>query len=530
MDARTFDRLARSLTEAGTRRGLLGLLATLPLLGGLLALFRDVDETDAKGRRKRRKKPHKHGKGNGRHRKGKRKCKPLARTTVCAGKCGKVKNNCKKTIDCGSCACTPPCDECFTCQEGPTTPGACVPDPDQQGEPCGSDGQVCQADGECRCSGDSCGACRTCERDGTCAGCTGCCDGGTCVEACGDCQVCDTGQCRGCPDCCDANGVCQEGDTNAACGSSGTCEVCTGQDECQGQSCICIPACGGKVCGPDGCGDDCGPGCAACETCLGDGTCSDPCGGSGCCAGSTCADGESNSACGRNGQACQVCSGTGVTCGGGGTPGVCGCTPITTCPAGVACGTIPDGCGGTVTCGTCGSGQGCLAGVCSPVRFAFVSSVRYTGNLGGLDGADAKCTALAAAAGLPGSYRAWLSDDTGSPATRFTQSPLPYVMVNDTVIANNWAGLTSGTLLRDFEVTETGAGVISAVWTNTNGNGTLTSGGSDCDNWTNGTFTPPSGPVGRCGDTFSTDVGWTLNPGSGIRCDAPESLFCFQQG
>jgi hypothetical protein len=103
-------------------------------------------------------------------------------------------------------------------------------------------------------------------------------------------------------------------------------------------------------------------------------------------------------------------------------------------------------------------------------------------------------------------------------------------MVNDTVIANNWAGLTSGTLLRDFEVTETGAGVISAVWTNTNGNGTLTSGGSDCDNWTNGTFTPPSGPDGRCGDTLSTDVGWTLDTGAGIRCDAPESLFCFQQG
>jgi hypothetical protein len=160
------------------------------------------------------------------------------------------------------------------------------------------------------------------------------------------------------------------------------------------------------------------------------------------------------------------------------------------------------------------------------VRFAFVSSVLYNGNLGGLNGADAKCQALASAAGLPGAYKAWLSDDTGSPSTRFTQSTVPYVLVNDTVIANNWAGLTSGSLLREFDVTETGAGVISAVWTNTNGNGTLSSGGFDCDNWTNGTF---SGPDGRAGDTFSTDVGWTLSFSAGITCGAPESLYCFQQ-
>ena len=31
------------------------------------------------------------------------------------------------------------------------------------------------------------------------------------------------------------------------------------------------------------------------------------------------------------------------TCGGGGRPNVCGCRPIKTCPAGMNCGTIPDG-------------------------------------------------------------------------------------------------------------------------------------------------------------------------------------------
>ncbi len=39
------------------------------------------------------------------------------------------------------------------------------------------------------------------------------------------------------------------------------------------------------------------------------------------------------------------------------------CTPMT-CPAGVACGTLGDGCGGTIDCGACPSGAVCQAGAC----------------------------------------------------------------------------------------------------------------------------------------------------------------------
>jgi hypothetical protein len=377
MDAGHIDALARALTERGIRRRLLSLLATLPLLGGLFALL-DRDEVDAKGRRKRRKKAHKHGKGRHKGKRKEQKCKPHAKTKTCSGTCGPVKNNCKKTVDCGSCDCPEPCDPCFLCQAGPNTPGACMVDPDMIGEPCGSDGQVCHDDGACACDDNSCGACRTCEEDGACQGCTGCCDGETCVSDCGDCQICDEGACVGCPDCCDDDGVCQDGESNAACGRSGVCDECTGQEECQDQQCVCIPDCDGKECGPDGCGDACGPGCAACETCLGDGTCSAPCGGSGCCAGETCEEGDRDTACGRNGQTCQVCSGPGVTCGGGGQDGVCGCTPLTTCSGGRNCGTISDGCGGMISCGactgfdTCGGGTpsqpnvcGCTAKTCA---------------------------------------------------------------------------------------------------------------------------------------------------------------------
>ena len=45
--------------------------------------------------------------------------------------------------------------------------------------------------------------------------------------------------------------------------------------------------------------------------------------------------------------------------------GVC-CTPTTTCPSGQTCGTAPDGCGGTLDCGSCDATQclTCSSGTC----------------------------------------------------------------------------------------------------------------------------------------------------------------------
>jgi hypothetical protein len=55
---------------------------------------------------------------------------------------------------------------------------------------------------------------------------------------------------------------------------------------------------------------------------------------------------------------CGSCT-TPQTCGGAGTPNVCGCTPLAACPVGDNCGTIPNGCGGTVNCGSCTTPQTC---------------------------------------------------------------------------------------------------------------------------------------------------------------------------
>ncbi len=48
-----------------------------------------------------------------------------------------------------------------------------------------------------------------------------------------------------------------------------------------------------------------------------------------------------------------TCTGTGQTCGGGGTEGICGCKPKTAATCAGACGNRPNGCGGTIYCGSC---------------------------------------------------------------------------------------------------------------------------------------------------------------------------------
>jgi hypothetical protein len=60
---------------------------------------------------------------------------------------------------------------------------------------------------------------------------------------------------------------------------------------------------------------------------------------------------------------CGTCTAP-QTCGGGapGKPNVCGCTPLAACPAGDNCGSILDGCGGSVVCGTCTAPETCGGG------------------------------------------------------------------------------------------------------------------------------------------------------------------------
>ena len=157
----------------------------------------------------------------------------------------------------------------------------------------------------------------------------------------------------------------------------------------------------------------------------------------------------------------------------------------------------------------------------------FVSSSTRAGSaLGGLSGADTICQGLANAAGLPGTFMAWLSTQTQSPSTRFVQVTVPYVLPDGTVIANNWDDLTDSAIDHPIDQTE-GADALSsasAVWTNTNANGGPTGLVNDpdghCGSWR-------SSGTGNTGLTSENNADWTRR--ASHPCSDTLRLYCFQQ-
>jgi hypothetical protein len=148
--------------------------------------------------------------------------------------------------------------------------------------------------------------------------------------------------------------------------------------------------------------------------------------------------------------------------------------------------------------------------------------------LGGLEGADAICNDRASEAGLPGTYMAWLSDTTSSPATRFpTKSTGPYMRTDNLPVAWDWAGLTSGVLTVPIDRDEAGALIASdrEVWTNTNTDGTPRSTDPSllCDNWT----VDLNGLSGGVGETNQLNDQWTSSHSD--PCNSTWRLYCFQQ-
>lgn len=131
----------------------------------------------------------------------------------------------------------------------------------------------------------------------------------------------------------------------------------------------------------------------------------------------------------------------------------------------------------------------------SAFKKVFVTSQTYNGNLGGVSGADSKCQARANAAGLDGTYRAWITGSNSdlSPTNRFERNDyldsLPYYLVNGERVANNWAGLSS-TLQHSINVDERGRGTGGGrVWTNTWRSGSRR-GNYHCIDWSSSNGSP----------------------------------------
>lgn len=145
-------------------------------------------------------------------------------------------------------------------------------------------------------------------------------------------------------------------------------------------------------------------------------------------------------------------------------------------------------------------------------KLVFISSERYSADLGGLEGADAKCQSLAVAAGRTGAFKAWLSTTSTPASKRLTHATNPYVLSTGTRVANNWSDLTSGALQHKVDQTESaelappnavGACNPLVFWTGTDEQGSQY--GGDCDGWTGtGADLPATLGVISSGGTWST--------------------------
>ena len=166
----------------------------------------------------------------------------------------------------------------------------------------------------------------------------------------------------------------------------------------------------------------------------------------------------------------------------------------------------------------CGAGARCV----------FVTQNTWDGNLGGLAGADQKCQAAANAAGLPGTYKAWLSSDSASAASRLAHSPGPYNLMNGTTIANNWTDLTDGTLAAPINLSENGVPPTTTgqplAWTNTRPDGTIfeINAPQVCNNWTTNAASD-----GLAGAHIDSGPPWT--EASPEPCVEKYHLYCIQQ-
>ncbi|MBW2529300.1 MAG: hypothetical protein JRI23_34305 [Deltaproteobacteria bacterium] len=329
-------------------------------------------------------------------------------------------------------------------------------------------------------------------------------------------RKCDRGEC-GFDDAPDGTACTEDGGTLC---NGGYCGECLVTSDCPGQ----VPCIGG-LCTTGQLGEAC----QRPENCL-----------SGHCVDDVCCEHSCAGYC----EACSREKVCGAQCAADGAPcphqdGVCG--PV-------RANTDPDG-----ECSV--EGEACMNRACTAAKLVFVTSGVFTGDLGGVAGGDAECQALAEAACLTGSYKAWLSDDTSEPNTRFTRATVPYYLVDGSVVADDYDDIIDGTLQRPIDLDESGLpGPTTSsitpdrnqlVWTGTDPDGTLcrhsnvthpigddeTGNPRTCQDWTYGVDGTDNGT--RVGTGFgwypAIDVHWTVTAVADNICGWSMALYCFEQ-
>jgi len=154
-------------------------------------------------------------------------------------------------------------------------------------------------------------------------------------------------------------------------------------------------------------------------------------------------------------------------------------------------------------------------------RRVFVSSAAYSGNLGGLVGANAKCTTLASAAGLAGKWNAWLYSGTIATIPGWDQDALrEWRRLDGVLVRSDVKEVIGGRLQAPISVTETGALLATDVWTGgpLNSKPVLHS----CNGWT----TSDAASVGSVG---ASDQTTSFDYSKEVPCSSEAHLYCVEE-
>ena len=156
----------------------------------------------------------------------------------------------------------------------------------------------------------------------------------------------------------------------------------------------------------------------------------------------------------------------------------------------------------------------------SSQKRVFVTSTMYSGALGGATGGDSECDVRAATAGVPGVFRAWLSDGTTGAYDRAPEVGAWYT----TGDALAFSGKTELRGAPRSEILDEYGGHAEPVgaWSGSEAGGAATT--NDCVAWTSAAIDA----TGTAGTALRRDASW--GGGDAPRaCDVAAPIVCFQQ-
>ena len=173
---------------------------------------------------------------------------------------------------------------------------------------------------------------------------------------------------------------------------------------------------------------------------------------------------------------------------------------------------------------------------CQLPRRVFVTSDQYTPGVhfSSITEAENFCKTLGTGklGSTSNTWMVWMSESASAtaPVNRVPRSNTKFggkyllLGAGDVVVAEGWAGLTSGMLVNPINRTETGAVVMNGLraWTNTTAQGT-SAGANDCVKWTD-----QDAPLGVHGDVASKTSTWSEVFPPSLLCAVSNRFYCIE--